>query len=69
MPALGGITQTDLEVCFDSEGIVFYTSTNQGGDFNVGEEFKIIQETGAIEGDTFKRSILTLVTPLTLALE
>ena len=69
MPALGGITQTDLEVCFDSEGIVFYTSTNQGGDFNVGEDFKIVQETGVIEGDTFKRSILTLVTPLTLALE
>ena len=69
VPALGGITQTDLEVCFDSEGIVFYTSTNQGGDFNVGEDFKIVQETGVIEGDTFKRSILTLVTPLTLALE
>jgi hypothetical protein len=69
VPALGGITQNDLEVCFDDNGIVFFTSTNEGGDFNVGEEFKIVQETGTIEGDTFKRSILTLVTPLTLALE
>lgn len=69
VPALGGITQKDLEVCFDNEGIVFYTSTNEKGDFNVGEGFAILQETGTIEGDTFKRSILTLVTPLTLALE
>jgi len=69
VPALGGVTQKDLEVCFDNEGIVFYTSTNEKGDFNVGEDFSILQATGTIEGDTFKRSILTLVTPLTLALE
>jgi hypothetical protein len=69
VPALGGITQNNLEVNFDNEGVVFFTSTNEGGDFSVGEEFKIVQETGTIEGDTFKRSILTLVTPLTLALE
>jgi hypothetical protein len=69
VPALGGVTRKELEVCFDNEGIVFFTSTNEKGDFNVGQDFAILQETGTIEGDTFKRSILTLVTPLTLALE
>jgi hypothetical protein len=69
VPALGGVTIKELEACYDNGGIVFYTSTNEGGDFNVGEDFIILQETGTIEGDTFKRSILTLVTPLTLALE
>jgi hypothetical protein len=69
VPALGGVSIPELEVVTDGLGIVFYTSTNQTGDFNVGNDFTIVQETGLIEGDTFKRSILTLVTPLVLSLE
>lgn len=69
VPALGGIATPETEVVFDQGGAVFYTSTNHTGDFSIGEEFRVVQSTGTIEGDTFKRSILTLVTPLTLALE
>jgi hypothetical protein len=69
VPGLGGVSIPELEVVTDDVGAVFYTSTNQTGNFNVGSEFTIVQETGTIEGDTFKRSILTLVTPLVLSLE
>ena len=69
VPALGGVTNIALEAVFADGGAVYFTSTNQAGDFRVGQEFTIVQETGTIEGDTFKRSILTLVTPLNLALE
>jgi hypothetical protein len=69
VPALGGVATPETEVTFDNGGAVFFTSTNHTGDFSIGEEFRVIQSSGTIEGDTFKRSILTLVTPLTLALE
>jgi hypothetical protein len=69
VPALGGTTTPETEAVAANGGAVFFTSTNQAGDFRVGDEFTIVQETATIEGDTFKRSILTLVTPLNLALE
>lgn len=69
VPARGGVSDPDLEAVNDDVGIVYYTSTNQAGNFKVGQGFTILQETGTIEGDTFKRSILSLVTPLVLSLE
>ena len=57
------------EVNANLPGIVFYTSSNELGDFKVGPSFKILQSTGTIDGDTFKRAILTLVTPLNIVLE
>jgi hypothetical protein len=69
VPALGGVATTETEAIFDSGGAIYYTSTNHTGDFSIGEEFRVVQSTGTIEGDTFRRSILTLVTPLNLALE
>jgi hypothetical protein len=69
VPALGGVSTPETEATFSNGGAVYYTSTNHTGDFSIGEEFRVVQSTGTIEGDTFKRSILTLVTPLTLALE
>jgi hypothetical protein len=69
VPARGGVSTPELEAVFDDVGVVYFTSTNQAGNFRVGKEFTILQETGTIEGDTFKRAILTLVTPLVLSLE
>jgi len=77
IPAQGGQVNNNNEVVFDAQqelfgnapGIVYYTSSNEKGNFNVGPNFQIVQSTGTIQGDTFKRSILTLVTPLTIALE
>jgi hypothetical protein len=70
-----GVAKNENEVVFDGlydqnlPGIVYYTSTNELGNFNVGPEFRIVQSTGTVEGRTFNRSILTLVTPLNIALE
>jgi hypothetical protein len=69
IPALGGIANTDNEARAANGGAVFFTSTNHLGNFKVGNDFTIVQETGVIEGRTFQRAILALVTPLTLALE
>lgn len=69
VPGLGGIANTENEAIAGDNGAVYFTSTNQAGNFRVGEGFTIIQETGIIEGDTFKRAILSLVTPLILSLE
>ena len=69
VPALGGVGDFAKEAVFDDVGVVYFTSTNQAGNFRVGNEFTIVQETGTIEGDTFKRAILALVTPLVLSLE
>ena len=69
VPALGGVGNPDLEAVSSGGGAVYYTSTNQLGNFKVGNGLTIVQSTGTIEGETFNRSILSLVTPLTLALE
>jgi hypothetical protein len=83
IPAFGGVTQNKNECVSDGfndidergnilgnkPGIVFFTSSNELGNFNVGTDFTIVQSTGTIQGDTFSRSILTLVTPLTIVLE
>ncbi len=69
VPGLGGVPNVDLEAVTDGVGATYFTSTDQAGNFRIGDGFTIIQETGLIEGDTFKRAMLALVTPLILALE
>ena len=67
VPQKGGITDVEKEVVFDDVGRVYFTSTNQFGDFKIGKDLTIVQATGTIEGDTFKRSILQIVTPFVLS--
>jgi hypothetical protein len=68
VPQKGGITDTTKEVVFDDVGRVYFTGTNQFGDFRIGQGLTIVQATGTIEGETFDRSILQKTTPLILAL-
>lgn len=68
VPQNGGQTNTDTEVAFDAVGRVFFTTTNQFGDFKIGKDLTIVQATGTIEGETFERSILNIVTPFTIAI-
>jgi hypothetical protein len=68
IPQKGGETDTSKEVVFDSVGRVFFTATNQFGDFRIGQGLTIVQATGTIEGDTFRRSILQTITPFTIAI-
>lgn len=77
IPAFGGLTNNVNETAADgfndpfgnAPGTVFFTSSNEKGNFKVGRDFTIVQATGTIEGDTFSRAILTLVTPLNIVLE
>lgn len=68
VPQKGGQTDTATEAVFDEVGRVFFTSTNQFGDFRIGTGLTIVQATGTIEGETFERSILNIVTPFTIAI-
>ena len=69
VPALGGLVNNANEAVYSDNGIVYYTSTNEKGDFKVGSGFTIVQNRETIEGLSFDKSILALVTPLILSLE
>jgi len=69
VPALGGKVNNDNEAVYSDNGIVYYSSTNERGDFKVGGGFTIKQEKGTVEGVDFNKSILALVTPLILSLD
>jgi hypothetical protein len=68
VPQKGGITDVTKEVAQDGVGKVFFTTTNQFGDFKIGSDLTIVQSTGTIEGETFRRSIIQIITPITIAL-
>lgn len=50
-------------------GKVFFTSTDQNGDFRIGPELVISQATGVLSGRTFTRSLFANLTPFILAVE
>jgi hypothetical protein len=49
-------------------GTVTYTSTDQSGNFNIGDGVTINQSTGEISGRDFVKALFTTVTPFILAL-
>jgi hypothetical protein len=53
----------------DGGGQVYFTSTDQRGDFRIGTELTINRQAGTIEGDAFDRSLFAVLTPYILALE
>lgn len=71
LPYAGGIPIQENEVVEDSDGSgrVFYTSTDQLGDFRVGNELIFNRASGTITGETFDRSLFAVLTPYILAIE
>ncbi len=67
-PSLGGVVNQENEVVKLNGGEVFYTSTDQAGNFRIGDGFVINQLTGTVTGRSFNQSILNNVTPLIIAL-
>lgn len=67
-PGLGGVVVQDNEVVKLGGGEVVYTSTDQAGNFRIGEGVVINQITGTISGRAFSQSLLNTVTPLIIAL-
>ena len=68
-PALGGVTVQENEVVFRDGGLVVYTSTDQAGNFRIGDGVSVNQFTGTISGRDFDQSLLNTVTPLIIALD
>ena len=50
-------------------GKVYFTSTDQNGDFRIGPSLVISQATGVISGRTFTQSLFANMTPFILAIE
>lgn len=71
LPQNGGFPIQANEVVDDEDfgGKVFFTSTDQAGDFRVGSELIFNRATGTITGDTFDRSLFAVLTPYILAIE
>ena len=67
-PALGGVTVQENEIVKLNGGQIVYTSTNQAGNFQIGDDIVINQLTGTISGRAFNQSLLNTVTPLILGL-
>ena len=52
-----------------NSGKVFFTSTDQNGDFRIGTGLVISQATGVLSGRTFVQSLYANMTPFILAIE
>jgi len=66
-PALGGVVVTENEIVKIGGGEIIYTSTDQAGNFRIGDGIVINQLTGTISGRAFSQNILSTVTPLIVA--
>jgi len=67
-PSQGGVTIPENQVISLGGGKVVHTSTDERGNFLIGDDFIINQQTGTIAGDSFNKSIQATLTPLIIAL-
>ena len=67
-PSRGGVTIQENEVITIDGGKINYTSTDQRGNFRIGDGVVIDQSTGIVSGDVYIKSLFTQVTPFILAL-
>ena len=68
LPQYGGIPIEANEVIATGGGVITFTSTDQKGNFKVGQGFIINQATGTITGTDFYQSLFAQMTPFILAL-
>ena len=67
-PSRGGVVIQENEVITTDGARVNYTSTDQRGNFRIGDGVVIDQATGTVSGNVYIRSLFTQVTPFILAL-
>jgi hypothetical protein len=68
LPQYGGIPIEANEVIATNGAVITFTSTDQKGNFKVGDGFTINQATGTITGTDFYVSLFAQMTPFILAL-
>ena len=64
-----GVANPLYEITELGGGRIYFTSGNQDGDFRIGTGLSINQATGTLVGRTFSKSLFSLVTPFSLALQ
>jgi hypothetical protein len=69
LPYAGGIPIQANEVLQSAGGQVYFTSTDQQGDFRIGSELLFNRVDGTITGETFNKSLFAVMTPYILAIE
>ena len=68
LPQRGGVAIPENETTSINGGLVIYTSTDQAGNFKIGDGVIINQLEGSISGDAYQRSLFANITPYILAL-
>jgi hypothetical protein len=68
LPSTGGVPIQDNETDGRNGGLVVYTSTDQSGNFRIGDGVAINQQTGTISGRFYSKSLFSTMTPFILAL-
>jgi hypothetical protein len=68
IPSRGGVAIPANEIIETAGGRVVFTSTDQSGNFKIGNDITINQNNGTITGRAFTRSLFNQMTPFILAL-
>lgn len=68
LPYFGGVPDQERETQSRNGGLVVYTSTDQAGNFRIGDGVVINQLTGSISGTIYSKSLFSTMTPFILAL-
>jgi hypothetical protein len=68
LPASGGVPIQANETDARNGGLVVFTSTDQSGNFRIGDGVVINQQTGTISGTFYSKSLFSTITPFILAL-
>jgi hypothetical protein len=68
LPAGGGVPIQENETDARNGGIVVFTSTDQSGNFRIGDGVAINQQNGTISGKAYSKSLFSTLTPFILAL-
>jgi tetratricopeptide (TPR) repeat protein len=69
LPVFGGTLIQDNEIDMRNGGSVIFTTTDQSGNFRIGDGVIIDQEIGVIGGKSFSKGLFAQVTPLIIALQ
>ena len=68
LPWLGGVPIQENETVSKNGGLVVYTSTDQSGNFRIGDGVIVNQNTGTVSGSSYTKSLFSTLTPFILAL-
>lgn len=68
LPSIGGVPIQENETDARNGGLVVFTSTDQSGNFRIGDGVIINQQTGNISGQSYSKSLFSQMTPYILAL-